>query len=513
MKKLKVSVSLIVTLLLVGCSSNKIKPVSSLYRSFSTCYNIFPIAFADSNNDGKGDLRGIINQLDYLEDLGIDCIWLNPIHPSNTYHKYDVIDYYAVDPDFGTIEDFKELITEAKKRDIALIIDFVINHTSSSHEWFMKSKAGDKKYRDYYRWRSKDDPNYTTLEGWVKAGDEYYFASFWDQMPELNYENKKVREEIKKIAKYWLDLGVAGFRIDAAIHVYDPREYPKDTDVLGKGIDWFKEFNAYVKSINKDAIIISEIWRDTNTVARFLPGMDSAFNFDLADAIVKGVKDRDASNIAKVLKTSLDKYAEARSDYIDSIFLTNHDMNRVMSTLNENTELAKLAAHVLFTLPGVVWVYYGEELGMIGEKPDENIREPFLWYEDHNKLPQTRWKTIEENTNTPSLEIQKNVPDSMYNTYKTLINLRKTNEALYKGDYVHVPSKFFVLSFIREYKDEKLFVIHNFSKMDREIVISGNLNSLLYSSHSENTYEGNTIYMKTSSTMIFKISENIIITN
>ncbi len=498
---------------LVGCNANKIKPTSNLYKNFSTCYNIFPIAFADSNDDGKGDLRGIINQMNYLDDLGIDCIWLNPIHPSNSYHKYDVIDYYKVDSDFGTIDDFKDLVKEANKKDISIIIDFVINHTSSSHEWFKKSKAGDKKYRDWYRWRDEDDDNYNTLEGWVKSGDQYYFASFWDQMPELNYENKAVRKEIKKIAKYWLELGVAGFRIDAAIHIYDPREYPKETNVLGKGVEWFKEFNSYIKSVKKDAIIISEIWRDTSTVATFLPGMDTTFNFDLSDSIVNGVKERDATNISRTIENSRTKYAEVRSDYIDSIFLTNHDMNRIMSTLNGNVELAKMAANILFTLPGVTWIYYGEELGMLGEKPDENIREPFLWNDEVNELPNTRWKTITENTNTPSLKVQKEDPNSMFNTYKNLIKLKKDNVILQKGDFTKVSSKFFLMSFMREYKGQKIFVVHNLSRMEKEVVVSGNIESILYTSNNDNAYQNNIITMKPSSTMIFNITGNIIITN
>ena len=151
-KRISLSIVIIMTLVLSACTSKKVQPISKKYLDFSTCYNIFPISFADSNGDGKGDLRGIINQLDYLNDgddstdtdLGIDCIWLNPIHPSNSYHKYDVIDYYAIDPDFGTLTDFKDLIKEADKRGISIIMDFVINHTSFDHEWFKKSRIGDK---------------------------------------------------------------------------------------------------------------------------------------------------------------------------------------------------------------------------------------------------------------------------------------------------------------------------------------------------------------------------------
>lgn len=522
-KTFKTSVSLVVmmilTVLLSACTSKKVQPLSSKYLEFSTCYNIFPIAFADSDGDGKGDLRGIIEQLDYLndgddetdEDLGIDCIWLNPIHPSPTYHKYDVIDYYAIDPDFGTLDDFKELIEEAHKRGIAVIIDFVINHTSSEHEWFKKAKSGEKKYRNWYRWRKASDDSYSTLEGWVRAGDEYYFASFWSEMPELNFENKQVRQEIKRIAKYWLDFGVDGFRIDAAFHVYDNREYPIETDVLTKNIEWFKEFNAYVKKINKDAIIISEIWQDMRTVSHFLPGMDAAFNFDLAESIVSGVNSRNTKNLSSVIERTQKTYHEARPGFYDSIFLTNHDQNRVMSRLNGNMEQAKLAAHVLFTLPGVSWVYYGEEIGMFGVKPDEQIREPFIWKEDRTALPNTRWVTSLYNTETPALETQKEAPDSLFNTYRTLIHLKKNDLVLRKGDINVLSAPITALAFTRSYNEQTYLVIHNFSRLDKTFTLDGAMSNIIYQSHEENKVEGQDIHMVSSSTFIIEVTGSVTI--
>lgn len=513
--RLYVLVSIIVLVTLSACASTKVQPISSKYLNFSTCYNIFPIAFADSDGDGKGDLRGIIEQLDYLNDgdetttsdLGIDCIWLNPIHPSNTYHKYDVIDYYAIDPVFGTKDDFKTLIEEAHKRGIAVIMDFVINHTSSQHEWFIKSKTGDKKYRDWYRWRDPNDERYSTLEGWVRAGDQYYFAAFWEQMPELNFENKAVRKEIKMIAKYWLEFGVDGFRIDAAYHIYDAREYPKGTDVLSKNIEWFKEFNAYIKKVNKDAIIISEIWRDSRTISHFLPGMDTAFNFDLAASIISSIKSRNVQSLYRTIEQSRSYYENARKDYYDSIFLSNHDQDRVMSQLDNNIDQAKLAAHILFTLPGVSWVYYGEELGMKGRKPDEQIREPFIWKEDRTALPNTRWVTSRYNENTPALETQKDDPDSLFNTYRTLIHLKKNHDVLRNGDYKRLVTPNTIFAFTRSSKDKTYVVIHNFSSQDKNLTLIGQIKSIIYSSHDLNQIDENhRITLAPYATLIFEIA-------
>lgn len=513
-KKTVLLIVLLFVIVVSGCTKEyKIEPTSTLYRNFSTCYNIFPISYADSDGDGKGDLMGIVNQLDYLNDgddktdtdLGIDCIWLNPIHPSPSYHKYDVTDYYAIDPVFGTIDDFKLLIQEAEKRNISIIMDYVINHTSSEHEWFKKSRIGDKKYKNWYRWRSGDEENYSTLEGWAKYGDQYYFASFWDGMPELNFDNKEVRKEIKKIAKYWLEMGVDGFRIDAAIHVYDQKEYPTDTVVLEKNLNWFKEFNSYIKSVKEDAILISEIWRDAGTIAYHLEGMDTAFNFDLSENIISGIKNGDARSIERLIVNIFNQYKIYKADFVDSIFITNHDMNRAMSQFGNNEVYAKTAAHMLFTLPGVSWVYYGEELGMTGVKPDENLREPFKWSEDLNNTPNTNWEPIKYNSDTPSLAEQKKDPESIYNKYRTLINLKKDHEILQKGVFKKVDSKYYLMSYTRETDEGKYLVLHNLSNKQKDITIKGNIKSTIYVSTDNNIIKDNLLSMEPLSTVILDV--------
>jgi alpha-amylase len=240
----------------------------------SVCYNIFPIAFADSNGDGLGDLRGITENMDYLSDiLDVDCIWLNPINPSPTYHKYDVTNYYGIDPQFGNMSDFEALIAAADVAGIKILMDLVINHTSSEHPWFINSTLGPAAtYRNWYVWNDLADreafPNRT---GWYMNNGMYYYASFWSEMPELNFDNPDVREEIKNITTFWLEKGVGGFRIDAARHLYDINEYPRGTPTNRENINYFREFNYHVKSINPDAFVVGEVYVNSSSfVAGFM---------------------------------------------------------------------------------------------------------------------------------------------------------------------------------------------------------------------------------------------------
>ncbi|MFW5894581.1 MAG: alpha-amylase family glycosyl hydrolase, partial [Bacillota bacterium] len=236
MKKLLIITTLsFFSLLLVGCSDEpEYQKTAGDYQEVDSCYQIFPIAYSDGNGDGMGDLEGIMDKADYLTDtLDVDCVWLTPVNESPSYHKYDVVDYYSIDEQFGDEETYEEFLDTMEENDIKVLMDFVINHTSYQHPWFEDARSDeDSEYRDYYVWSDEEalDEDYNSKEGWVAHGDEYYFASFWDQMPELNYENEDVREEIKEIASYWLDKGVDGFRIDAARHIYDRNEFPSSMD-------------------------------------------------------------------------------------------------------------------------------------------------------------------------------------------------------------------------------------------------------------------------------------------
>lgn len=438
----------------------------------ASAYSIFPIAYADSNNDGFGDLRGIINQLDALNDgnpqtqsdLGINAIWLNPINPSKTYHKYDVMDYKGIDPAFGTIDDFKALVAACKKRGIKLILDMVFNHTAIDHPWFQKAIAGDKKYRDYYRIETKlTNAQYPDKAGWYYTNSLAYYAAFWNKMPELNAQSEAVRTELKSILKFWMDLGVDGFRYDAAIHMYDKNEYPVGTPTMELSKQFWMEMKSYAKSINPNIFLVAEAWLPANQAAAYASGFDSLFNFDLAAGIIKSVKDGYQTNFVATYLNGKKNFISRNENFIDATFLTNHDQERIMSTLAGDARKAKLAANILFTLPGIPFIYYGEELGMLGMKPDEQIREPYRWT-DVAASPNALWEAWKLNGSTIPYATQKDDAGSMFSFYRNLIHLRATNAILRFGEIVDfelpIPNQK-ILSFIRVYNGKKLIVIHN----------------------------------------------------
>lgn len=495
----------------------------TLSNDVSSCYQIFPIAFADSNNDGYGDLEGITENAEYLTDtLDVDCVWLNPINPSPSYHKYDVTDYYDIDEQFGTMEDFEAFLDVMHDNDILVLTDFVINHTSYNHPWF-ESARDDGEYRDWYRWHDFDDSDedYPSMDGWYQHNDAYYYASFWDQMPELNYENEAVREEIKNIATYWLeDVGVDGFRIDAARHIYDKNEYPSGTDVDELNIEWFLEFNDHVKSINDDAVILSEVWVESSSyIADFYEGMDTTFNFQTATDIMDAVSSTRDNDMVENLVEAREAYGEVREDFVDSMFLTNHDQNRVMSELSEDEDKARLAANILFTLPGVSWVYYGEEIGMNGQKPDESIRQPFKWGGESEDTTEAKPDGInawgEHNTAIDGVAAQRDDEGSLLNHYRELISLKKSDDTLRDGDIAELPGSDYegaiedegdVMSYLRTDGDTTYLVIHHLGGSPSAITHSLPDHSVVYSSD-DYTESGDAFELQAHASIILELND------
>jgi alpha-amylase len=451
-------------------------------------YQIFVQAFADSNGDGIGDIKGMTAKLDYLADLGVEAVWLMPISPSPTYHKYDVTDYYGIHPDYGTMDDFREFVDEAHKRNIKVVIDLVLNHSSRNHPWFLEAlKDPNSKFRDYYVWAHKDDP-ITKQEGkiiagdtdnvikWnkVKGSDYLYYGYFNGGMPDLNYDNPELREEIFKIGRFWLeDVNIDGFRLDAARHIF-PDDRPEDNH------QWWVDFREEMKKAKDDVYLVGEVWAEAEIVAPYMKGLNALFNFDMGYAITKAVNEGDEQNLIANHKKIQTYYESVNPDYIDAIFLTNHDQNRIMSELKGNINKAKVASSILLTLPGSPYIYYGEELGMLGVKPDEYIREPFLWDTAHYDPSQTKWieaKYSNETTVKP-LSMQRQDPSSIYNHYKSLINLRNQSKALTYGtlDLTSIDEKE-ICSFIRTYEDESLLVVHNISDKTIEVGVSEDIKS------------------------------------
>ncbi|EYE89209.1 alpha-amylase [Fervidicella metallireducens AeB] len=422
-------------------------------------YEIFVRSFYDSNGDGIGDLKGIEEKLDYIQNLGVNGIWLSPIFESPSYHGYDVTDYYRIKEELGTFEDFVNLIKEAHRRNIKVIIDFVPNHTSSMHPWFIEArKSKNNKYRDYYVWSDKNT-NLTELSdigqrAWHKSGDSFYYANFWSEMPDLNFDNKRVRKEIKEIAEFWLDKGVDGFRIDAARHIY-PQNRIQDTLI------WWQEFGDYVRIIKSDTYLVGEIWTSENIIGKYFKVMDSCFNFPLAEEIIKAATSGRTVNLKLIMENTYPKYGNINKNFVDAPFLTNHDMNRVMSRL-KSMEKMKTAAAIYLTLPGNPFIYYGEEIGMLGEKPDEKIREPFKWYKNSGK-GQTTWERLDYNIgkNSTSVEEMDNKNDSLLNFYRDMIKFRLSNDVLTKGDIKLLNTDDKTLAYLRTYESNSNLIVHN----------------------------------------------------
>ncbi|MFD2671410.1 alpha-amylase family glycosyl hydrolase [Marinicrinis sediminis] len=412
-------------------------------------YEIFVRSFYDSDGDGIGDLQGIIQKLDYLNDgnpdtdsdLGIGGIWLMPINPSPSYHGYDVTDYYDINPQYGTKEDFKELLDEAHKRGIKIIMDLVVNHSSSEHPWFIEANQNvDSTYRDWYVWGDDSETGFSATGGpaWHRGTEGKYLGTFWSGMPDLNFDNEEVRKEMIQIGKHWLEFGVDGFRIDAAKHIYeDLQSHVNDESIVEKNIAWWKEFQAGMKEAKPDVYLLGEIY-DSAAVKSvpYAAAFDSTFHFGLAEKMLTMAEKESAQSLTTMLEKIYKLFNDtSNGQFIDAPFLTNHDQNRTMSVLRNDVNHAKTAASLLLTMPGNPFIYYGEEIGMLGMKPDEQIREPMIWYTDGAiETGQTTWERwISNRDDLPSVEEQSADPASLLSHYRNLIHVRNASAALSDG--------------------------------------------------------------------------------
>ncbi len=420
-------------------------------------YEIFVRSFADSNGDGTGDLNGITENLDYLSELGVSGLWLMPICTSPSYHGYNVTNYKEVNPEYGTLEDFERLTVEAKKRGIDIITDFVINHSSSEHPWFLEAlNSPNSKYRNYYKFLPEEDIEPMCLAGKVPMVDDKkyepkrwkepktdttrenykYYSHFGPGMPDIEYGTvpnlNPVYYEMLDAAKFWMEHGAAGLRLDAARHLYQ--------DSLGiENVRLLKRFYDDVNSAYPGTYMVGEVFSTTQEVAPFFGGLPTVFSFDswwnLQYALTGRAEPRDYAQKMQELNHLLEKVNPA---YNSATKLTNHDESRAISLLGENHDLAKIAAMTLLTMPGQPYIYYGEELGMGNLKSkgrgDEYVREPLLWGNHYT----TTWK---ENT-TPTATVTEQLADSssMLNFYKRVIAIRNNTPALQRGTFTPIPS-------------------------------------------------------------------------
>jgi alpha-amylase len=355
-----------------------------LEGAYGVYYEIFVASFYDSNGDGVGDLRGIIDKLDYLNNgnlassrsLHVDGLWLMPVMPSPSYHKYDVTDYCAIDPAYGTMEDFEELVRECKSRGMKVIIDLVVNHTSSRHPWFRAAleelrTGAPPKYADYY---CISDTRVSSKYYPAGVRGKYYEAEFWDQMPDLNYDSPELRKEFQGIVDFWLEKGAAGFRLDAVKYVYsEPR----------KGVEFLAWFTDYCRSKKPDVYLVGEVWDTAAAILSFYEsGIPSLFNFTFAQQkglIPQAVAAGSGANFATVMANWNKLIKEKNPGAIDAPFLSNHDHDRSAGYFNQDPVREKMAAALYLLMPGNPFIYYGEEIGMTGSGEDENKRGPMIW--------------------------------------------------------------------------------------------------------------------------------------
>ena len=377
-------------------------------------YQIWPRSFADSDGDGHGDFNGIRSKLPYLAQLGVDAIWLTPIFEAPSYHGYDFTEFYQVEQDYGSLTDFKTLIEQAKAHQIKVVLDLVINHISDQHDWFKRSAAGEAPYRDYFIWR--DQLPSPAEPGWGPAWHDqqtdakvvwhyhptrkaYYYAAFGPSQPDLNLSHPDVVAEMKKMAKFWLDLGVAGFRLDAVRYAIENGPYGQADSA--QTMAYWQDFSQYVRSVQADTLLVGEAWADLPVAAKYFAqgqALDAGFDFEFGYQVLALLQGN--GGVAAEFGTMQHKKADAavqllQANYLArqaagvpmgyfSPFLTNHDQPRLGWQLQGNLAKAKLAAAMLLTSPGTTYLYYGEEIGLTQASDAEHIqrRAPMLW--DHS---------------------------------------------------------------------------------------------------------------------------------
>ncbi|EIU7746490.1 alpha-glucosidase [Vibrio vulnificus] len=508
-------------------------------------YQIYPRSFCDSNNDGIGDLNGIISKLDYLKTLGVNVLWLSPVYKSPMDDNgYDISDYQDIAAEFGTMADMQNLLDQAKARDIRIVMDLVVNHTSDEHPWFVEArKSKDSPYRNYYIWRdAKPDGSVPDDQGsifggsawqWDEATQQYYFHLFSKRQPDLNWENPKVQQEVHKMMNWWIDQGIGGFRLD----VIDLIGKEIDKGITGNG----PRLHPLLQEMNratfgdKDLLTVGETWGATPEIAKLYSDperheLSMVFQFEhITLTWQHGDKWNPIPLDLKQFKHVLTKWqTELSNQGWNSLFWNNHDLPRVVSKYGDDqryrVESAKMLATALHFLKGTPYIYQGEEIGMtnvafesleqykdietlnfykvktesgvshqhmmdaIHENSRDNARTPMQWSaSQYGGFSQAKpW--IEVNPNYPEINVEQALADSdsIFYHYQKLIELRKQHPAIVYGDFTPLFAEHdSVFAYVRSHQDEQLLVINNFSDQDVSIAWPDNLqnkevNCLIY---------------------------------
>ncbi len=411
-------------------------------------YEVFVRSFRDLNGDGIGDLRGILDSLDYLEDLGADVLWLTPIFPSPSYHGYDVTDYFNVNPLYGSLDYFKEFMENVHERGFKLILDLPLNHTSSLHRWFLERP-------EYYIW-ADDKTDINQRRGWDGAfvwhpSDRgYYYGLFGSCMPDLNYSNPEVVERALEIVRFWTAMGVDGFRFDAAKHIYDDHD---------KNIEFWRKVSYEIRSMNTDAILVAEVWDSPDVNLEYSRILGYTFNFHVFGSLKKSVIESNPWSLKSALEETQDLLVYSFN------FISNHDVNRIASDIPDERRRL-MAFSLLLSLPGVPVLYYGDELGLPGVYDPsfpEDVVEPFPWYETLCGVGQTRWKSVRFSKpfHGFSVEYQSAHENSFLKKVKELLSFRKENEWIEKARLEDLKIEGSKLSYRLAGKEELDFV-HDF---------------------------------------------------
>jgi glycosidase len=464
-------------------------PAGNEWYRHAVFYEVFVRSFQDSNGDGKGDLPGLISRLDYLNDgdpstttdLGVDALWLMPVFASPSYHGYDVVDYERIHPDYGTVADFERLCAEAHRRGMRVIVDLVLNHTSSQHPWFVDSASSPtSSKREWYVWNDRDPGwkqpwNYSSTPAWHERNGAWYYGVFWGGMPDLNMKTPAVRDEVKRIASYWLERGADGFRLDAARYLIETGVGTEQADTRETHTFW-KEFAAHVRQVKPDAVLVGENWASSGTIASYygstqtVPGGDELplnFNFPLSESIIDSLLKANASGITSTLADMARTYP---SGVADAPFLTNHDNVRVATRLEGNTGRLANAAALLLTLPGSPFLYYGEEVGLANgtTNNDEAKRTPMPWDSSTSGgfTTVSPWFPFSPGRDAANVATQAQSSRSLLTRYQQLIRVRQGSDALERGGLTlltptreNTP----VLTFVRSWGEEQVLVVHNLS--------------------------------------------------
>lgn len=466
--------SAVATALLATLAATGARAQAPWWSGDTVCYQVFVRSFQDSDGDGIGDLNGLTRRLDYINDgnpatktdLGASCVWLMPIAESPSYHGYDVVDQYRVERDYGTADDFRRLMAEAHRRGVRVIVDLVLNHLSSDHPYFKQALVDPASpYRKWFLF----SPTAPEVRGpwdqqvWHRSPyrDEHYFGVFVSGMPDLDYSNPAVREEARRVARYWVEeMGVDGFRLDAVAHLVEDGAQMKH--VAGSH-EVLREWAAYVHRSFPGAFTVGEVWDATAPMLAYYPDqLHTYFAFEPADAMLEAVKSGRVGRLHEAVR-ALDGAVPAHRW---SPFLRNHDMPRTLTELGGDVAKARAAATMQLTLPGVPFVYYGEEIGMTGGKPDPRIRTPMHW----TRAPKAgfttgdAWEPLQPDSLTANVEAQTGDPNSLLSHYRALIQARAAHPALGGGDYVPLETgSDAVAAYLRTAGDRAALVVVNVS--------------------------------------------------